>query len=146
MRYTVYTDAAASAQKKFSGCAYLIFTDKIYITSESVKMTATYNPTHAEVVSLGLAAAYICDKLDVDENDTVVFYSDCLSAVDFVQSYIGNTKGIASTSSVVRNSVIVLRKLSKRCNVVLQKVHGHKNSINPNTFVDRLAKLPLRRD
>lgn len=146
MRYTVYTDAAASAEKAFSGCGYLIFTDRTYITSESVKVEVTANPTHAEVISIGLAAAYIIDELNPTKEDTVTFYSDCLSAVDFIQKYIGTTKGIASTSSSVRNSIIVLRRLNKACNVILQKVHGHKDVINPNTFVDRLAKLPLRRD
>lgn len=146
MRYLVYTDAAASTQKRISGCAYVIFTDKMYITSESVKVSATYNPTHAEVVSIGLAAAYIVDNMKVDQGDTVTIFSDCLSAIDFCKAHLDSGGSVASPSKVVRNSILVLRQLSEMCKVNFQKVHGHKDAVNPNMFVDRLAKLPLRRE
>lgn len=146
MKYLIYTDAAASAQKHASGCSYIILTDKMYITSESVMVTSTSNPTHAEVVSIGLAAAYIVDNIDVSQDDLVIIYSDCLSAVQFCREYIATTGGINCSARVVQNSIVVLRKLNSMCRVVLQKVHGHKDVLNPNMIVDRLAKLPLRRD
>lgn len=148
MKYTVYTDAASSTEKGLSGCAYVIFTDDMYISSDSVKVVATTNPTHAEVVSIGLAAACLIDDeaLTLSKEDSVEFYSDCFSAITFCQQCLGNLGNIPSGSKVVRNSIIVLRRLAKVSNVTFQKVRGHKDRTNPNTFVDRLAKLPVRRE
>ena len=146
MKYVVYTDAASSSQKRVSGCSYIILTDKTYVSSDSVKVNSTSNPTHAEVVSIGLAAAYAIDHLNPSEEDEFEFFSDCFSAIKFCNQCLESTGIVPSNSRVVINSINILRKLSEKSKVVFQKVHGHKDRINPNTFVDRLAKLPLRRD
>lgn len=146
MKYLVYTDAAASEKKYISGCAYLIITDRMYISSDSVRVTASVNPTHAEVVSIGLAAAYLIDNVELSADDVVTINSDCLSAVEFCRAHINTTGGVNCSSPMVRNSIVVIRELGSRCKVVFQKVHGHKDVLNPNMFADRLAKLPLRRD
>lgn len=146
MKYLIYTDAAASAQKHISGCAYIILTESMYITSDSVKVVHTYNPTYAEVVSIGLAAAYLIDNMDISADDLVIINSDCLSAVEFCRSHMQTTGGVNCSARVVQNSIVVLRKLNNKCRVKFQKVHGHKDVLNPNMIADRLAKLPLRRD
>lgn len=146
MKYVIYTDAASSVQKRMSGCSFIIMTDVNYISSDSVKVNSTHNPTHAEVVSIGLAAAYAIDKLNPTEDDEFEFYSDCLSAIEFCIENVKTNKVVPCGSKVVVNSMKVIRELCNCSRVTFQKVHGHKDKINPNTFVDRLAKLPLRRD
>ena len=146
MKYSVYTDAAASADLNMIGCAYLILTDDTYIASESVKITDTNNPTYAEVVSVGLAAAYLLDNVELTAGDTVTYHSDCLSAVEFCRAHMKEKSVIKCSSHIVRSSIKVTRMLSDKCKVVFLKVHGHKGVLNPNTVVDRLAKLPLRRN
>lgn len=146
MKYVIYTDAAASANMNLIGCAYLILTDDSYIASESVKITDNSNPTYAEVVSVGLAAAYMLDNVELAADDSVTYYSDCLSAVEFCRAHMNNGEIIKCSSTIVRNSIKVTRLLGSKCKVAFQKVHGHKNTLNPNTVVDRLAKLPLRRN
>lgn len=146
MRYLVYTDAAASTQKHISGCSFIILTDSTYIASDSVRVAATSNPTHAEVVSIGLAAAYLLDNNVLSNEDVVMINSDCLSAVEFCRENMDKTGGVNCSARVVQNSIVVLRRLNKQCKVVFQKVHGHKDVLNPNMIADRLAKLPLRRD
>lgn len=146
MKYIVYTDAAASTEKRMSGCGYIIHTDKTFISSDSIRVVHTYNPTHAEVVSIGLAAADLIDKSNLSKDDVVEIHTDCLSAIEFCNNHIYQDGPICCGSKVVKNSIMVLRQLAKKCKVELSKVHGHKNSHNPNTVVDRLAKLPVRRD
>lgn len=145
MRYIVYTDGASSHESKTAGCSYLILTDKTYIISDSVKLDGSFNPTHAETISVGLAAAYFLDSVELTPKDVIEFNIDCASTIDFYKSYIGNNDKIRSNKKAVVNSVQVVRDLNNRCTIRFQKVRGHKSVINPNTFVDRLAKLAIRR-
>lgn len=146
MKYIVYTDAAVSPGNGVSGCGYCILTDDTYVDSDSVRVTQTTNPTHAEVVSIGLAAACLIDKVDLQDGDCIEFNSDCLSAVEFCKRYSHNKSYVPCSAEIVRNSMAIIRKLAKDYSVEFHKVHGHKDKLNPNTFVDRLAKLPVRRE
>lgn len=145
MRYTVYTDGAGSNEKNVAGCSYLILTETDYITSESVSLDGVTNPTHAETISVGLAAAYFIDNVDIHKNDVIEFNLDCISSIEFYNSYLKNNDKVKSNVKAVVNSVFIVRKLSTKCTVRFQKVRGHKDMINPNTYVDRLAKLAIRR-
>lgn len=146
MKYTVYTDAASSAEKGLSGCAYCVLTEDTYIASDSVRVPQATNPTHAEVVSIGLAAAHLIDMIELSNEDSVEFYSDCSSAIEFCKNCLATKGGVPCSALIVKNSIKVIRQLGKKCSLTFEKVHGHKNKLNPNTFVDRLAKLPVRRE
>ena len=146
MRYTIYTDGAYSAPKKIAGCSYLILTDMEYVTMESKGILAVVNSTQAETVSIGLAAAYLIDKIELNEDDEVVFNTDCASAIEFYRDYINNSGRVKSNIKEVINSVFIVRYLNKKCKVSFAKVKGHKNFMNPNTYVDRLAKIAIRRE
>lgn len=145
MRYTVYTDGAGSVEKNVAGCSYLILTESDFINSESVRIEELDNPTHAETISVGLAAAYFIDNVDLKETDVIEFNIDCASAIKFYKRYAYNTGKIQSNVKAIINSVQVVRRLTSMCDVRFCKVRGHKNSINPNTYVDRLSKLAIRR-
>lgn len=146
MKYIVYTDAAASVPKNISGCSYLILTETNYIHSDSIRVNGLTNPKQAETISIGLAAAYLVDNVDIQDVDVVEFNVDSFSAIQFCEHALSTNRAITCAARQVVGSMKVLRDLNRKCKINFQKVHGHKERINPNTFVDRLAKLAIRRD
>lgn len=146
MRYKVFTDGAASNEKNVAGCAYLILTETDYVQSESVQLKGLSNPTHAETISVGLAAAYFVDSVKLNPDDEIEFNTDCIAAMEFYREHAFNTGVIKSGTAEIIASVKIVRQLSKKCKIRFQKVKGHKKVINPNTYVDRLAKLAIRRE
>ena len=145
MRYTVYTDGAGSIEKNVAGCSYLILTETKYIISDSISLKGVTNPTHAETISVGLAAAYFIDNINLEPDDVIEFNVDCASTIEFYNKYIMTTGKVRTNVKAIVNSVFIVRQLVSKCNVKFQKVRGHKSVINPNTYVDRLAKLAIRR-
>lgn len=145
MKYIIYTDAAASKPKEILGCSYLILTEATYIDSDSISIPGNTNPKQAETISIGLAAAYMVDNVELSKGDLVTFYVDSFSAIQFCEDALKSNKGIPCSEPKVVNSMKVLRQLKKKCEIEFEKVHGHKDRLNPNTIVDRLAKLAIRR-
>lgn len=145
MKYVVYTDGAGSIERKMIGCSYLILTETRYISSDSISVKNLDNPTYAETISVGLAAAYLLDNVELSSADIVEFNIDCLSTIDFYRAYVNNNNAVRSRIKQIVNSVAIVRQLTEKCTVRFQKVRAHKNTINPNTYVDRLAKLAVRR-
>lgn len=145
MRYIVYTDGAGSTEKNVAGCSYLILTETDYINSESVQLSGIDNPTHAETISVGLAAAYFIDNIKLSKDDIIEFNIDCASAINFYNRYAYKDGKVKSNVKSIINSVFIVKQLVSKCTVRFQKVRGHKSTINPNTYVDRLAKLAIRR-
>lgn len=146
MRYIIYSDGAGSVERNMVGCGFLILTESTYVASDNVKIKGQSNPTQAETISVGLAAAYVIDNLKPTENDVVEFFIDCAPTIDFIKKYIGNNDKIFSNNRQVIASVNIVRNLCKQCKVEFTKVRGHKVQMNPNKFVDRLAKLSIRGD
>ena len=146
MRYIVYSDGASSVEKNIIGCGFLIITESHYIASDNVKIKGQSNPTQAETIGVGLAAAYIVDNLKLDADDTIEFYTDCAPTIEFINKYIGNRDKVFSNNRQVVASINIIRKLAKQYKVEVNKVKGHKVQMNPNKFVDRLAKLSIRGD
>ena len=146
MKYVVYTDGAYAQAKALGGCSYLILTDTNYISSDSTTLKQIDNPTNAETVAVGLAAAYLMDEEKVTENDSVEFKIDCLSTVTFCTKNANTSGKVFSNNRKVIASIQAIRKLAKTCQVTFEKVRAHKNVLSPNTVADRLAKLAIRRD
>lgn len=146
MKYIIYTDAAASDPKNILGCSYLILTESTYVDSDSIKIEGMTNPKQGETISIGLAAAYMLDNMELSKEDVITFHVDSFSAIEFCENALKSNKPIPCGETKVVNSMKVLRRLAKRCTITFQKVHGHKKRLNPNTVVDRLAKLAIRRD
>lgn len=146
MKYVVYTDGAYAQAKALGGCSYLILTDTNYISSDSTTLKQIGNPTNAETVAVGLAAAYLMDEEKVTENDSVEFKIDCLSTVTFCNKNANTSGKVFSNNRKVIASIQAIRKLAKTCPVTFEKVRAHKNVLSPNTVADRLAKLAIRRD
>jgi len=146
MKYVVYTDGAYAQGKALGGCSYIILTDTNYISSDSTTLKQIGNPTNAETVAVGLAAAYLLDEKKVTENDSVEFKIDCLSTVTFCTKNANTSGKVFSNNKKVIASIQAIRKLAKTCPVTFEKVKAHKNVLSPNTVADRLAKLAIRRN
>ena len=148
MLYEVYTDGAnGTVEDKISGASYLILCDDNYVTASSKKLIEIANPTYAETIAVGLASRYLLENKKLTPKDTVRFNIDCKSTVEFCNKYILQDKSstIPSRVKAVIASVTIIRKLSEICPVQFRRIKGHKDFLNPNTFVDRLAKLAIRR-
>lgn len=148
MLYEVYTDGAnASVNEKLSGSSYLILCDDNYVTSSSSKLIGVANPTYAETIAVGLASRYLLENADIKPEDTVRFNIDCKSTVEFCDRYVTQLSKdtVPSKLKAVVASINIIRELSKKCSVQFRTIRGHKDFLNPNTFVDRLAKLAIRR-
>lgn len=146
MRYVVYTDGAYSKDKNISGCSYLILTDREYISSDSVRVEGIKSATHAETISVALAAAYLLDNVKLHKDDYVEFNIDCLATIKFYITYYKANGKLPTNVKQVVNSMRVVKMLSQKCKVNFTKVKAHKNVLTPNTFVDRLAKIAIRRE
>lgn len=145
MFYSVYTDGAGSDVNNVVGCAYCILTDTTFIQAGCTKLSGMCNPTHAETISVGLALSHILSNIELKPEDTIQINTDCMAVVNFCESYIGNNDPIRSNVSQVRSTIKVLRAATNQCNIRFRKVKAHKNFLNPNTYVDRLAKLAMWR-
>ena len=123
----------------------MIITDNEYLASDAVQINTVSSATNAECAAIGLALAYMLTNVDIKSDDIIELHSDCLSAITFFQNHLGDSKYIRSNVKEVVNSVSIARRVSKLCTLRLIKVRGHKNVHTPNTVVDRLAKLAVRR-
>lgn len=145
MKYTIYTDGAYTPEKNCAGLSYLIITDDSYIASDAVQVCTIASATNAECTAIGLALAYLNSAVALDKSDVVEIHSDCLSAINFYQKHVAENGYIRSNVMEVINSVNIARKVNNLCTLRFIKVRGHKSIHTPNTVVDRLAKLAVRR-
>ncbi len=147
MRYNVYTDGACTKQKGISGCAYIILTNDTYVSSHKQVLTGVTNPTQAETIGIGLAAKHMLRDIPLTKEDIVEFNTDCFSSIKFCREFVFQKPKSTVRSKVaeVRIAMEDVRQLSKVCTVRFSKVKGHKDSMNPNTFVDRLCKIAIRK-
>lgn len=146
MRYIVYTDGAGDNEQNKAACSYLVYTNNTFISKDYKSINGISNPTHAETIAVGLVAGFLAENLDLKKTDLVEFNVDCVSTIEFCIKYaIENPEeSIPSREKLVVISIQLLRKLNELCKVKIYKVRGHKSIINPNSYVDRLAKLGVR--
>lgn len=145
MTYTVYTDGAYSEVKKVVGSSFLIITEDTFIACDSVRVETDASPTQAEMFAVGLACAYLIDNCNIEKDDEVIFNIDSLYTVKMCNEYKESFKGKYIKYKVEKNSLTAIQQLARLCNVEIRKVRGHKDKLNSNMFVDRLAKVAVRR-
>lgn len=145
MRYSVYTDGAASREKNLVGCGFLIITEDTYIDSRITTISGYDNPTEAETIAVGIAANYILENIELSKTDSIQFLSDCVAAIKYYRQHAISDATIRVRNPYVYSSIVVIRELSKKAKVSFNKVAGHKATCNPNKHVDALAKLAIRR-
>ena len=143
MKYYVYTDACSSAERKKSSYGFLILTDDRYITSDGGALTMC-TPTYAEDYAIGLACQYITDNIDINEDDIVTVYTDCAAAIKLFKTLLKVENFKERDNDLASKSITRARVLSSKCKFRFYKVKGHRDKLNPNTFVDRIAKVYLR--
>ena len=145
LQYNIYTDGAGSNTNNCVGSSYCIITDCIFIGSGFTKIEGLDNPTHAETIAVGLALAYLDSYTRLSPDDIVYVNTDCLAVIKFCNDYMNNDNSVRTKIPEVRATIAVVRGVAKKCRLRFRKVKGHKDQINPNTHVDRLAKLAIRR-
>ena len=145
MEYYIYTDGAASSERNVIGCAYFIMTSETFIHTNTVRVENCNNPTQAETIAIGVATMYMLKNVEFKDGDTVGFYSDCLSTIEFCKKYIDNDLEVWTKNTLVSSSIQQLRDLRNIVPVSFIKVKGHKGKLTPNTYVDRLATFALYR-
>ncbi len=147
MRYFVYTDGAGSNDANKVAASYLVYTSDTFIDKDFKSIDGITNPTHAETIAVGLVSGLLTEMFNLTKDDLVEFNIDCVSTIEFCIKYgIKEPDAtIYSKERLVVMSIMLLRKLCEQCNVRIYKVRAHKNIINPNSYVDRLAKLGVRK-
>ena len=146
MLYRVYTDGSGSDTNKVIGAAYLVLTEDRFITHGCATVRGIDNPTYAETIAVGLAAQDLLENTNLKKDDEVVFYIDCVSTIQFCEK-LCNKDTSASVQSIplVKASITLIRHLCKSNKVSFEKVRSHQGNVNPNTFVDKLARFCIRR-
>lgn len=147
MKYIVYTDGAGSEKSNKVGISYIIMGDTTYVNSDFKQIPGMSNPTQAETIAVGLAAGYLIRNVELTKEDTVEFYIDCASTINYLNNFTGSSidRQYKGFNEYIRLSVSRVQSLAKTVNVSFNKVKGHKAKVNPNSYVDRLAKLALRK-
>lgn len=147
MRYIVYTDGAFSQDVNIGGASFLIITETDFIGADSITLKAINSPTNTETVAIGLAAKCLLKSVHINEDDIIEFHTDSQFTMDFYLKHLkpGVTDFYSRNSRVIE-SIKRIRKLSRIATVEFEKVKAHKDKLNPNMVVDRLAKIAIRRD
>lgn len=147
MKYYIYTDGAYNHPEKKASASFLIFTDNTYVTANYEKIVGVKAPSEAETVAVGLASAYALQFIDLKKGDEVEFFIDCASTISFVNRLVfenPNDKRISASKQIV-GSIFAIRALKDKVTIKLSKVRAHKGEVNPNNYVDKLAKLGIRK-
>ncbi len=143
MNYHVYTDGAYSVERGVGSWAYLIYTDTNFIEWVSNKTKHIASPTYAEDIAIGVASHSLL-KLGLTKEDNVYFYTDSLATIELIERYITSNRKYVNKNILVQDAIRTVQELSELTNVEMCKVLAHKNSLNPNICVDRMAKYALR--
>lgn len=145
MKYTIYTDGSYSTGKKIGGCSYLILTPKLYIHSASVSLDYISSNTEAETIAPALGTIYLIENNLLNKDDVVEFNIDCFAAINLYKDYLESGSIAKGVKEQIKGAAEIIKQLSNICKVEFNKVKAHKDKFNPNTYVDRLAKIAIRR-
>lgn len=143
MNYYVYTDGAYSTERGIGSWAYLIYTDKHFIEWNSNKTSFILSPTFAEDIAIGVACHSLIEK-GLTKDDKVIIYTDSLATVKLLSAILEKGIEFRSKDILIIDAIKNLKHLDSITNIEFCKVRGHKNIINPNICVDRMAKYDLR--
>lgn len=144
MRFTVYVDAAHSAERGVGAWSFLIYTDLRFVEWLGNKSVYLNSPTCAEDVAIGLACRYLLDKMTLDRTDSVTICSDSLSSIRIMSDILDGKRRDTHSNILIEDSFKSLKELADKCTVGFMKVRAHKSVLNPNICADRLAKCYLR--
>jgi ribonuclease HI len=143
MNYYVYTDGARSVERGVGSWAYLIYTDTHFIEWNFNKTVYISSPTFAEDIAVGVACHSLL-KQGLTKEDKVFFYSDSLATIKLLSSILDNNIEYTNKDVLIEDAVNMLRTLHEQTNIEFCKAHAHRNVLNPNICVDRMAKYVLR--
>lgn len=145
MQYTIYTDGAYSTERRVGAWSFLIYTQDKFLTWLSGRSFNIKSPTFAEDVAVGLACHYLYTHETLTEEDTIVIHSDSLSTINLFNGVMTGKRKAKHKDVLVSDSIQNVLAVAEKCKITFVKVHGHKNSLSPNTCVNRMANLYIKR-
>ena len=145
MQYTIYTDGAYSTERKVGAWSFLIYTPEKYLTWLSGRSVSIKSPTFAEDIAVGLACHYLYTHEELTSEDSIVIHSDSLSTINLFNGVLSGKRKPKHKDVLVSDSIQNVLDVNAKCKVTFVKVHGHKNSLSPNTCVNRMANLYIKR-
>lgn len=145
MQYIIYTDGAYSTERRVGAWSFLIYTNTTFLTWLSGKSTSIKSPTFAEDIAVGLACNYLYTHRELTEEDSILVYSDSLSTINLFNGVLCGKRKTKHKDILVSDSIKSVLNVAEKCKITFVKVHGHKNSLSPNTCVNRMANLHIKR-
>lgn len=142
MEYTVYTDGSCQSSYSRAASSYIIRTDNKFVHTD-VKAFATVYILEAELYAIIAALNHLLHDTKIKKGDTVVVCVDSMEAVKQCRAILNRewTKNTSVTGELVS---IIRQVQSVGVTLRFKKVHAHKDTMNSNKFVDRLAKCGLK--
>lgn len=142
MDYMIYTDGSCRSDRKKAASSYVIRTNNTYIHSD-VHAFATVYILEAELLAIASAINYLIKSKHLTSNDTVTVCVDSMEAIRHCKEVYNNVW--TRTTSVTRELTVAINKFKLTgATIRFKKVHAHKNAMNTNKFVDRLAKCGIK--
>ncbi len=130
---SVYTDMGSTEKK--TAIAYLVMDDSVYLDSDCIVIET--NTRTSEMKEL-YAIHYALMKLqDIETNDEdVTLYTDSDGALLCIER----------TKSVRDRCVRSIRKMARELNVHFKSIKAHTKERTPNTIVDSMCTLKLKKE
>lgn len=145
MQYIIYTDGAYSTERRVGAWSFLIYTEDKFLTWLSGRSVSIKSPTFAEDIAVGLACHYLYTHCNLTDEDEIIIYSDSLSTINLFNGVMSGKRKAKHKDILVADSIQNVLDVRNKCDITFVKVHGHKNSLSPNTCVNRMANYYMKR-
>lgn len=142
MDYIIYTDGSCKEQTNRAASSYIIRTKSKFIKTDVCAFIGVYI-FDAELKAVAMSLRELLNEVKLVCGDSVVVNIDSMDVIDYCRS-VHDGKKVQYTSSYkdLINSINSIRRAGAR--VRFRKVHAHKEEMNTNKFVDRLAKCGIK--
>ena len=139
MVYHVYTDGSCNAETYVSASAYLIITKTAFICSDT-EVFRCKTATLVELKAISLALKALKEKVVLTEEDRIVIWTDSMASMYLLKGRDYEKVQLHKENPIVIDALDTYAKTKELCKCELKKIEAHKDNLNPNKTVDRLAK------
>ena len=149
MIYKVYVDAAVKLDSKICGIGFVIFSEGNFIGLGDEVISNTSDSSKGESWAVGKALEYIYERINPSSEDVVTIFCDSLFVCKFLNKCIQYYKKGNKNIFDFEPSAPWLKSITKyveriEATIKVVKIKSHRDEINPNSYVDRLAKLNIQ--
>lgn len=142
MEYIIYTDGSCKEQANRAASSYIIRTKGKLIKVDVSAFIGVYI-FDAELNAVSMALKALIKEVSLNKGDSIVVNIDSMDVIDYCRS-IHDGRKVQYTRSFrdLSSSISTIKK--NNVNIRFKKVHAHKDGMNTNKFVDRLAKCGVK--